>query len=172
MLPKNKVSGDYSSFDQNMPSHFIVTAFLILKNTLKLNAFQEKVFSLLVSYFLHCRIYHPITGTVFRERGIYSGSYFTSIIGSICNTLLLNYGSDGPFTEFVSGDDVILTDFKIGALSDIKKSLKMLGLQLNFERTFKRNEYGWSFLGSNWYKAGPERSVTRMILGAIIVKRK
>lgn len=148
IYPHNKVAGDYSSFDQKMPSMFIQTSFSIIKYLLNLTPFQERIFSLVISYFMHCRIYHPITGTCFREKGIYSGSFFTSVIGSMCNVCCLHYATQDDFVEYVSGDDLILTTFKGSTLRCLSDIVSKLGMELNFSRTLPRDEYGWDFLGS------------------------
>jgi hypothetical protein len=90
----NKYSGDYSSYDQTIPSFIIAQSFEIIKNRYQFrNKFEEEMFDEVVSYNLYGPIYHPKTGVIHRNRGICSGSVFTNLIDSVANLLMINYAN-------------------------------------------------------------------------------
>jgi hypothetical protein len=81
---------DWSGFDSTIPAQLISISFKIVKSwfgDVDMDEWNE-----MVKYFIHTPILMP-DGYVYKgkSRGIPSGSYFTSIIGSIVNLIVINY---------------------------------------------------------------------------------
>ena len=85
-------SFDWSRFDSSIPAPLIRLAFKIVKGWFVRGTVNETEWSGIVDYFVHTPILMP-DGRVYTGKtgGIPSGSYFTGIIGSICNLLLVEY---------------------------------------------------------------------------------
>jgi hypothetical protein len=81
---------DFSSFDSTVPAFMIRQIFQYFRSKFPESAIDEHTFHFLEEYFIHT----PITmynGIKVKHRGIPSGSYFTSILGSIVNMIVQEY---------------------------------------------------------------------------------
>uniref|UniRef100_A0A2V0R9P7 RdRp catalytic domain-containing protein n=1 Tax=viral metagenome TaxID=1070528 RepID=A0A2V0R9P7_9ZZZZ len=108
-------SGDYSNFDQTIPSCFLLTCLDTISYMIKLDDdFDLAVYGLVSSYIVNCNLYHPVTGLVKRKQGIYSGSYFTNLLDSMVNCFIIGYTSalSTDCKIFVSGDDLFIVSSK------------------------------------------------------------
>lgn len=171
-----KISIDFSSYDQTIPSFTIATGFTVLKALLTLNEAESRVFDFMVSYILHSPVYHADCGFVKRRRGIISGSLYTNIMDSFCNSMILGMASDklsGLVRFIVYGDDnILLGKHGFPDLVRIEKYLNHLNLNVTYDKKLFSSKFNIDFAGSYWTKKGPERNYKRMILGCVMVKHK
>jgi hypothetical protein len=170
----NKVSGDYSSYDQTLPSLWIKVSFEIIKDLYNFNnEYESLLYDKMVSYVMHGHIYHPKCGTIRRKRGIASGSVFTNLVDGIVNLLIMNYtslviGKDFSFIKVCGDDNLIPSDdiLNTDSLVRIVKTLFNMNIEFLEDGKFDKHIARMKFLGSYWSRDGPERDVTRMMLSA------
>lgn len=170
----NKCSGDYSFYDQALPSFIIKAGFEIFRELYVFKSnYEEKMYDKMVSYNLHGHLYHPHCGYINRKRGIASGSVFTNIIGSISNVLMMNYtsfllGLDYKYIYVCGDDNLIATTEVLNVKSMVHTMKKVFGVTINFtdEGIVDKHCENSLFLGSYWTPDGPERDLSRMMLSA------
>jgi len=153
---KFKYTGDYSKYDQTIPSVVMFASFDIIRSRLNLSSYEETLWNELISYITHGHIYHPLVGHIKRSRGIISGSAFTNLIDGIANIFMIKYSSEKIGVEFddikVCGDDnLMITNREI----DYNKLTSYLNTTFNVVNTivaddvaFPNVDYLGSFLGS------------------------
>ncbi|AAG59816.1 RNA-dependent RNA polymerase [Discula destructiva virus 1] len=112
---------DFSAFDSKVPAWLIRVAFDIVKQNINFETFEGKpvdkhdaqkwsnVWEAMVWYFINTPILMP-DGRMFRKyRGVPSGSWWTQIIDSVVNNILIDYLADCQQLEIrnlkVLGDD-------------------------------------------------------------------
>lgn len=173
--PFYKFSGDYSSYDQTIPSFLIKVSFEIIKYFYNFNnSYEEELYNKMVDYIMFGHIYHPEVGFIHRKRGISSGSVFTNLIDSIVNLLMVNYSFSVMNKEYrylyVCGDDnLICSDNKLNYLnmSSIITKKFNVSIQIDSQSVYDKGVRKMLFLGSYWSDDGPRRYVKRMILSAV-----
>lgn len=171
----HKQSGDYSSYDQTIPDQIIKLSFEIIKQFYVFDSsYQEKLFDKMVNYNLYGHIYHPLCGTIIKQRGICSGSVFTNLIDSIANLLIINYSKTilnfDYNSIYVCGDDNLILSLNKIDLDKISLFIrKYVSMELTFEKEglVETGHIGMSFLGSYWTRDGPSRNLKRMILSCV-----
>jgi hypothetical protein len=151
---------DWSSFDSTIPAWLIRDAFVILRSNLDFSKYREwgsptdpdtlpRLWKQIVSYFINTPIRFQ-DGLVWKKRqGIPSGSYFTNLLGSVVNAIVMNYLVDADGSQFYMGDDSLI-ELRDANLSDLALNAEQIfGMTLNVEKS----EFGTyvSFLG---YKMG------------------
>jgi hypothetical protein len=154
---KMKESGDYKSFDQTIPSDVLRLSFNIIKQILNLSNYESDLFDQLVDYILYGHIYHPATGTILRERGIPSGSYFTNIVDGLSNLIMVYYTANvlgvNIETVKVCGDDnLIITSKTFNTARFTALQNKVFGVENNFlpeHRGYPNGRHLGHFLGSS-----------------------
>jgi hypothetical protein len=178
---------DWSGFDASVPSFIIRMAFDILWSNVNFDVSRRgKIYSkkrkqkfaklreFIVYNFINTAVKMP-DGRVFRKNhGVPSGSWFTSIIDSICNYIViqaLTQYVDMPISRLMTmGDD---SDFLVDELLDesaiIQKlaklsrvAAKQLGMTLHpekqkIQRTIKERSFiGYQFRGAKLYRPTDE----------------
>nr|WIL96149.1 RNA-dependent RNA polymerase [Carrot cryptic virus 2] len=107
---------DWSSFDATASRFEIQAAFDLLKEVIQFPDFEtEQSFEISRQLFIHKKIAAPDGKIYWSHKGIPSGSYFTSIIGSIINRTRVEYlwrliKDTGPEICYTQGDDSISGD--------------------------------------------------------------
>lgn len=111
---------DYSKYDSTVPKWLIKRAFGMIKSMFR--AEEHETLDWICYHFIHTKIYMP-DGTIKQKcKGIPSGSYFTQIIGSLINMVMIRtwqysmYGAkvnsfttiEDEITFMVMGDDNIV----------------------------------------------------------------
>jgi hypothetical protein len=102
---------DWSKYDSTMPARVIHTVFRLIRSWF--GDVDETLWDVVVRYFVTCPVLMPdeylYSG---RKRGIPSGSWFTQLIGSLCNEFLIRYlafqTGDHVGDALFMGDDAVL----------------------------------------------------------------
>lgn len=175
---KFKISGDYSSYDQTIPSFIINYCFEFIKMFFKFsNSYEESLYYNMVRFVIAGKIYHPQVGVFSRKRGIASGSVFTNLIDSLCNIFIIHYLSgNGNFIPMIVGgdDNVLLTNTKVNNIEISAFATNLLGMKLIFDtdNMFDKGVSKMHFLGSVFDDDGPKRDILRMSLSSSYLKSK
>ncbi|APT68925.1 putative RNA-dependent RNA polymerase [Citrullus lanatus cryptic virus] len=107
---------DWKQFDATVSRFEIEAAFDIVLNLLDFpNRETKLMFELSKQLFIHKKIAAPDGKIYWAHKGIPSGSYFTSIIGSIINRVRIEYlwrtiTGHGPIVCYTQGDDSLCGD--------------------------------------------------------------
>lgn len=165
---KTPVAVDYSKYDSSIPSYLIKQAFKILGTWFTQQDKDELGFKIIENYFLHTPIV-MMDGKLYtgKKHGVPSGSYFTQIIDSIVNTMLIGALSSNQklgitWTKFlVLGDDVIMA-VKDPDLNAMAEFLARFGIILNTEKTVLSAH----FLGAEWKYGKPHRQFGEILAAA------
>jgi len=156
---------DFSGFDSSVPPYVIGDAFDILKTHLDMTSEEEDLYYRLTNDFIHARIILPDSSVYQKHRGIPSGSPFTSLIGSICNLLILNYiwikltgVAVREDRTLVLGDDSIVATNSSVSLDEIARAASEVGMEISVEKSkvATRNDRV-EFLGHEWENGRPHR---------------
>jgi hypothetical protein len=156
---------DFSKFDASLSRFLISKAWSVLEHLVHFVDNQDRsCFSFMRDLFMNNPIVMP-DGKLFIVRaGLPSGSYFTQILGSICNLLLIrtfqitHFGR--PLPTRVLGDDSIFTAPVEMSIEDVASFFEPFGLKLNKEKTLITSEFQKvHFLGHNFYGSKVTRPV-------------
>lgn len=145
---------DWSSFDASVNRFEIHAAFDILKTHIDFpNQETEQAFEISRQLFIHKKIAAPDGNVYWSHKGIPSGSYYTSLVGSIVNMLRITYLwyellGRPPKVSFVQGDDSLNgDDEKINPIN-LARIAAPAGWKLHPEKTeISRYPEGVTFLG-------------------------
>jgi len=106
----------------------------------------------MVSNVLHVPIVHQDIGVIMRKRGIISGSYFTNIMDSLSNVMILHYcDSESRFIQraIVYGDDnLICTNFGFYDMLKLERELAMLRMKITYDKKDLSKSFETEFAGS------------------------
>lgn len=161
-------SFDWSKFDATVPGFLISWAFEIIRAWFKPGALTEKYWDQVVRYFITTPIVMP-DGHVYagKRSGIPSGSYFTSLVGSLINQMLIEAASAEsgvqPIKIAVLGDDSIVAFGRDPDSGFMQQWSERLGMKLkvidrNFHRVRGRSK-SFHFLGHTWHLGRPVRPI-------------
>jgi hypothetical protein len=111
--PDDKVIGvglDIKSFDSSIQPWLINTAFDILRQNIAFDSIESELsFEYTRNFFIHTPVVMPDGKMWLKALGVPSGSYYTQIVDSICNSILIAYAQksiyDSFFETYVLGDD-------------------------------------------------------------------
>jgi len=159
------VALDYSKFDSTIPSYLIKQAFKIIATWFTEEDKKEFGFEIVEKYFLNTPIV-MIDGKLYtgKKHGVPSGSYFTQIVDSIVNTILIGAMSSKfkwgiQWTKFlVLGDDVIM-NVKNPNIEEMRSFLERFGIILNASKT----KLEAHFLGADWRYGKPYRDFGELL---------
>lgn len=141
---------DFSSFDTTIPAWLIHVAFDILKQNINFETWGGKpvtpedrrkwknVWDGMVWYFINTPMLMP-DGRMFRKRrGVPSGSWWTQMIDSVVNYIVIEYLADCQETEIrnlkVLGDDSAFRNGGAFSLERAEEDVKPLGMLLKREK--------------------------------------
>lgn len=147
-------SGDFSKFDTTVDFLLTKISFSLIYHLLDLSDYEKSLFSVVTSFFHNSRIYHPVTSVFSRRRGVISGSYFTNMVDSFVNQIVLNYTliSLGYTSRIrTTGDDSLIeTTSKINSAKVSDFVDKNFGMIVNFEEEdyYPPGTEGFTYLGS------------------------
>nr|APG78231.1 RdRp [Hubei partiti-like virus 37] len=183
---KHFLGVDFTMFDKLLPKWIIDIAFDILAINVDFGNYQDygiarfdsmvRVFHCLRDYCVKTKI-RLCNGERFEKKvGLASGSYFTQLIGGICNYLLLTYSSIKNNVRIVDirvlGDDSIIGTDKVLSIHDVARALEPLGMEVNTEKS-SASDYisNIKFLGYQINDGKPTRDRDRAIAGLVYPER-
>nr|UDL14351.1 MAG: putative RNA-dependent RNA polymerase [Partitiviridae sp.] len=167
-------STDVSSFDSAIAKELILAAFNILRTWFDLAQIEptsgcsyDRIWRQIVHYFVHTPIVMP-DGSLYKgkQHGVPSGSYFTQMIDSIVNVILvgaISYHFSLHVDKediFVLGDDVLFWSNRRVSLDDVAKyATDLFGMTFN---AAKSAIFHWDdtihYLGRDWKNGQPTLS--------------
>lgn len=166
---------DFKSFDKTIPTWLIRKAFDILECNIDFVHYQDygvadarrnyKMWDYIQDYFINTTI-RLANGTRYRKSsGIASGSYFTQLIGSVCNYILCAWMSlkqlgSLPMDILVLGDDSLIKTHKPLDLSECQELMTSIGMFLNPIKSQMTSELvTMKFLGYRIGNGTPQKDI-------------
>jgi len=178
-LTKRVYCLDFSGFDSTVPAFVIGDAFEILRSHLSMTTEETDLFYRLTNDFIHSRIVLPDASMYQKHRGIPSGSPFTSVIGSICNLLILNYIwiklTGVALREnrvLVLGDDSVVATNSNVSLDDIARVANELGMEVSVTKSkIAARGDRVEFLGHEWENGRPHRPKRDVVIRLVFEEK-
>lgn len=162
---------DYSKFDSSINAKLIHIAFDILKTWFEEDDLDKHGWEQVVKYFITTPIVMPDKNLYTGKRhGVPSGSYFTQLIDSIVNVMLIGaVSSEHKFNLhwrdlFVLGDDSIFGCDKKLNLEMIAKTFRRYGITMN---ALKSKMNSLEFLGAIWKNCLPDLPIEQLVKKAL-----
>lgn len=177
---------DFKKFDKTVPAWLIEIAFDILMQNLNFGAYRDYgvadirksalLFYYLRNYFINTKIRLADGRRYRKSSGIASGSYFTQLIGSIVNAILIVWMSlemHGSFPDdlLVLGDDSLISSFRLWSLEQAQLLLDKIGMKINFEKSQVRSSLDIKFLGYNINHGIPRKATSDWIAALVYPER-
>lgn len=172
---------DMSGFDSSVPPWMIDFAFKILSTWFDMSQEgTQEHWDYIVRYFIHTPILMPDSYVYIKHMGVPSGSYFTQLIDSICNFIVVQYCYLCIFGKKVTpehisvlGDDSIFSSDKYAPISQFKTHAEKLGFRVN-DRKSEISRFGkpYHFLGHAWDKGRPDRELQDLAIRAVFPERR
>jgi hypothetical protein len=132
---------DWSRFDATVSRFEINTAFQLMKERITFPDFDtEMAFELCRLLFIHKKIAAPDGKVYWSHKGIPSGSYFTTLVGSIVNRIRIEYlwrlkFGEGPTSCYTLGDDSLIGYDSYYSPTEMSSRCADLGWIINPEKT-------------------------------------
>jgi hypothetical protein len=172
-----RYSLDFSKFDARASGRLIHAAFKILKTYFMGEDIQfeyqgqsttvpfEKLWDLIVWYFIHTRIVMPDGELYQKHRGVPSGSYFTQLVDTVINYVTITYAflkvcGEAPEQHkfFVLGDDSVIGHRQFVRVQALANAIGDFGMEINLDKSLvTRLGQPVHFLGHLWSKSLPDR---------------
>jgi len=171
---------DWSGFDNTVSEKLIRTAFAVVKSFFKEGSVDEGEWRKIVNYFIFTPILMPDGRVYYGKRsGIPSGSYFTGIIGTIVNLILIEYLTLEQGLDIYSDNILVMGDDSIVGLHeklDLKRmarvALSSFGMNLHQEKQrFNRNARVLEFLSHQWKGGRCFRPITTSVVKLVYSER-
>lgn len=180
-------STDYSGYDATIPPLLITIAFKILRTWFDPHWIEPEsgvesdvIFRLIESYFMTTPIVMP-DGNLYKGKrmGIPSGSYFTQLVGSICNLIILgavskefslNVDSDDMY---ILGDDCLFySNRKVNPQFIANYIQRVFGVKTNVEKSsFTEDTRSVHFLGRDWINGEPDLPLEDIVKRMVFPER-
>lgn len=168
---------DFSGFDKTVSSQLIKIAFAILEQSVDIRRYEKRgipdasrlyrAWDYIINYFLETPL-RLCNGERWKKKaGVPSGSYFTQIIDSIVNWILINYAFMKRFGRMpreckVFGDDSVVADNEFFSLEGLSEVLSSIGMEVNTDKSiFTTDVDQVEFLGFRIEGGVPCRSLER-----------
>lgn len=169
---------DFSSFDATVPSALIDEAWDILFEILAIDENASIVFNYCKRLNTNTPVLMPDGRLFMVTRGIPSGSYFTQLIGSVVNLLIIHtlqiHMSGTVHTTFVMGDDSIFAMKQpLGSITSIAAYvMDHFGMKVNMDKSLiTRTVRDVHFLGHNFYGTKVTRDVFTSLCLVLFTER-
>lgn len=176
-----RVGLDVSKFDASVPPKLIKVAFKILLTWFgPLSEHDKMVYDYIVSYFINTPIIMPDGNVWQKSTGVPSGSYFTQMVDSIVNFIMVQYirlRDTGRHVSFqrilVLGDDSLTTWPVKPNLLKLEAYASELGFKINTKKS-EVTTFGqpFHFLGHTWSHGLPDRPVSELVKHAVYPERR
>nr|QZZ63312.1 hypothetical protein [Vespula vulgaris Partiti-like virus 1] len=179
---------DFKNFDKLVPSWLIRIAFDIL--TLNLNFAEYRdygvadarrsycMYERIIDYFINTRI-RLCSGERFIKRsGVASGSYFTQLIDSVVNYILIMWAHlrlTGKTPKFVKvfGDDSIFSSDELFNLVHAQEVFDLVGMHLNMSKSVvSQNIHELTFLGYQLNHGFPSRPFDKWLTALMFPEQR
>lgn len=163
---------DIKSFDSSIQPWLINESFNILENNIIFPDIQSKwAYEYTKHFFIHTPIVMPDGRMWYKHLGIPSGSYYTQMIDSIANHIVITYAQlkhyGRSFKTYVLGDDSLFgvpIEFGIPSLDFFKPHISALGLTLHPEKgCIATRASDLEFLGHSAYGTKVDRETAGMM---------
>jgi len=144
------VTMDFKSFDKTVPAWLIEVAFDILLDNLNLQDYEDwgvadvkkmlRMWDYIKNYFIHTTI-RLCNGERYRKHsGVASGSYFTQLLDSVVNAVLINWihleiTGQFPRDYLVMGDDSLVACDRPLDFDAVQDLLDPIGMIINFRKS-------------------------------------
>lgn len=167
---------DYSKYDSSIPAKLISMAFSIIESNFIMTQDQKQWWNIYKKHFICGGILMPDGYVYFgRRHGNPSGTVFTSIIGSIVNTIALLYGllenNISWSSMLVLGDDSAIGLNQPASIEKLGASIRKLGIKVGDDSEMHLSTEDAYFLGHYWTQGVPERPVEESILRLVCPER-
>lgn len=172
MIERNNVSLDFSKFDSSVPSWLIKKAFKILGTWFDFNEDTAKVFDKIQYYFINTPLV-MIDGHLYhgKNHGVPSGSYFTQLIDSIVNYIIITAAMQKYKLHHhegrvhVLGDDSVFSTNVSVNLNELKSYFATFGFNLNVTKSaVTKVSEPYHFVGFEWFRGSPNRDLDKSLL--------
>jgi len=161
---------DWSKFDATVSRFEINAAFDILKTMVIFpNFITQQAFEFSRQLFIHKKICAPDGHIYWAHKGIPSGSYYTSIVGSVVNRIRVEYMwrlqfNRGPDRCYTQGDDSLIGDRDYYNPEVMAYNVASLGWRLNPDKTVcSRIPSEVTFLGRTTTGGQNQRDIIRCL---------
>jgi len=184
---KHFLALDFTCFDKTVPKQLVDFAFDILGLNLDFINYRDygvasainsfRLFEYLREYFINTPI-RLCNGERYRKcGGIASGSYFTQLVGSICNYVVVQYAVHrltGSFCEYIRvfGDDSVCATKTRVDLDDVQAIVKELGMDINVRKSVSTGLISnLTFLGYSINDGYPTKDVESLFASLYLPER-
>jgi hypothetical protein len=149
---------DFSAFDSSVSGYLVALAWKVIKHKLIVtNSYEQDVVDYAEYLFRNTPVVMPDGRLFLVQTGIPSGSYFTQLIDSICNVLIIYTIqlelTGKTYPTYVMGDDSVFTLPEPSMkMEDIERVALKLGMTINKDKSVITSRYEEIiFLGHNFY---------------------
>lgn len=168
---------DWSAFDTRVPSWLIRDAFSILRENLDFRRYHEwgaptddytlpRLWSHVIKYFIDTPIQLPSGKVLVKHQGVPSGSYFTNLVDSVCNAIVVHYcllHQNVVMRHFwcLGDDSLVITPTSLSLDTLAGTAADVFGFKLNIDKSEFGEEV--SFLGYHLRQGRPMADYDKLI---------
>lgn len=178
---------DFKSFDKTVPAELIDFAFDILLDNLDLGEYDQfgvadaERMKIMYDYIRDYFIKTPIrlcNGERYQKRaGVASGSYFTQLVDSVVNAILINwvslsYSGYPPVDYVTMGDDSVISFNHEIPLDYIQRLVSSIGMNINMSKSeITRSLAELKFIGYHINNGLPKRDGEGLLAALLLPER-
>lgn len=175
-----RYSFDFSKFDSSVSIDLIKVAFRILKTWFRsMSHIEDKAWDVILRYFMFTPIIMPDGNVYSKSGGVPSGSYFTQLVDSIVNYIVIQYCFVKVFGKpvldnkiLVLGDDCLVGFDGHIPLQAFSRVASELGFTMNPDKCHI-STFGepWHFLGHIWVRGVVDRDEIDVVKRAVFPEK-
>lgn len=164
---------DFKAFDANISNELILHFFKLIEECVTFpNSFTRNGYLLAKYYFLNTPLLMPDGKLFVVNTGVPSGSYFTSLVDSYCNLVLITYLQLKVFNRtlptVILGDDSLFASPIRLDMDAVNRLFQTFGMTLSVNKSFcTPNRSEVTYLGHNFYGSSVTRHVFELALIAL-----